>query len=207
MKTNNIEKMRQEFENKIKFAEMENEQNERVNWDFGTLRIVGESITQPGKIHAYIRRNDWKEGLTATEAARVLNDFPQTERSRVYIGGNKYDSLSYIMETEKTPGRADLLKISYISGEYDLSFDVVINPSDADLMQFFTVTRRELSDTEINLYLGGKRTKWNYNTRHYFPYYTFNLGQVVKFQGGRDRQINEGAAITIASNLWCRTED
>ena len=208
MKTNDLEKMRQELEKKLMYAQMENELNARAGFDWGYFSIIGESLTQPGKLHTAVRLNGYgHDGLTAAQVSEVLNKFPQTERSRAYIGTGKYEDLSYIMETERTPGHATILKINYISDNLDLSLNMAIDPNDEDTTQFFRMTARELSDTEINLYLDGRRTKYNYNTRHNFTYYTFNFGHVVKFCGGKDRQISEGAAITIASNLWCRASE
>lgn len=208
MKTNDLEKMRQELEKKLMYAQMENELNARAGFDWGAVKIIGESCTQSGKLQTTIWRDGYgHDGLTAAQVCEVLNTFPQTERSRVYIGLGKYDKLSYIFETERTPGHATILHLSYISDNLDLSLNMAIDPNDEDTTQFFRLTARELSDTEINLYLDGRRTKYNYNTRHNFQYYTFNLGKVVKFQGGRDRQVSEAAATTIAANLWCRASE
>lgn len=208
MKTNDLEKMRQEYEEKLRYAEMENELNARAGFDWGYISIIGESITQPGKLHTAIRLNGYgREGLTAAQAAEVLNTFPQTERARTYTGDRQYTELSYIMNVHRTPGQyATILSIEYISGDLDLSLEMAINPQDDDTMQFFRQTSRVLTDTEVNIYLHS-RTRWNYNTRNNFTYYTFNLGRVVKFQGGHDKQTDEGAAIAIASNLWCRTSE
>ena len=201
---NDITKMRAEFEEKIRLAELENKYNERLAPHGIEIRIIGASFTQKGKLQASVRKagDDWLKPLDEHDVQTALELLPMTEKSREYVGDNKYDMLSYSMDTHRSPNEwRTVLTIGYIHEDLDLSMDLPINEKNPELMQYFRMTARELDETEVRLYIGQK-TAGNWNTRKNFQFLTFNSGSVVRFQGGRHKQISEGILTCIASSLW-----
>jgi hypothetical protein len=95
------------------------------------------------------------------------------------------------------------LSIHWVSGVYEIHVDVKIDDyvNDAEFMQYFMLGHRDV-DREWN----GSRTRWNYDARHNFPYYTFNSGEVVKFHGGYDYQCSDSHANCLAETLKYRYE-
>ena len=201
---NDITKMRAEFEEKIRLAELENKYNERLAPHGIEIRIIGASCTQKGKLQASVRKagDDWIKPLDEHDVQTALELLPMTEKSREYVGDHKYDMLSYSMDTHRSPNECrTVLTIGYIHEDLDLSMDLPINEKNPELMQYFRMTARELDETEVRLYIGQK-TSGNWNTRKNFQFLTFNFGSVVRFQGGRHKQISEGILTCIASSLW-----
>lgn len=201
---NDIAKMRKEFDEKIRLAELENEYNERLEKSGIEIRIVsGDSLMQKGKIHATVRKaGDWIKPLDGHDAQNALKLLPMTENLRVY-NGKEHVMLPYRMETHRSPSESrTILTVNYIHGDLDLSFDMTINESDPEMMQYFQRTQRELDSREIGLYYGAvsPRTKANVQM---LPFLTFNCGKIVRFQGGHHTQLSEGHLTSIAASIEC----
>lgn len=199
---NDIEKMKKEYEQKIKYAELENELNAKLEGMGIEFHIVGNSLTQKGKIHAFLTASHpyTLDKLNVLDMQNALNFFENTEDLRVYVGGDKYEALPYRMATSRTPSSpSTTLTIEWISGDYDIDAEMLLTNCGV-LMQYFTTTARELSTTEVNLWLGGAN-RWNYETRKNFRYYTFNSGSKTRFQGGTDLQTSRGHIECIAETI------
>lgn len=200
-----IEKMRKEFAEQIRLAEIENKYSEPLAKYGLEISIIGNSFTQKGKIQATARKaeNGLTTPLDERDVQNILEVLPMTEKSRVYIGDHKYDMLSYELATERNPREArTMLKIGYIHNELDLSIDLPINESDPELMQYFTRTQRELDSSTIGLYYGAVSPAQRGRLKM-LSFLTFNCGHVVRFSGGTHRQISEGHANCIISSLQC----
>ena len=202
---NDITKMRAEFEEKIRLAELENKYNERLEPHGISIRIHGNSLTQKGKLSVSVYRagDKWLNPLDEHNVQDLLELLPMTEKSRVYVGDHKYDELSYEMSTHRSPNEnRTVLEIGYIHEDLDLSVKLPINEKNPELMQYFRKAARELGETEVRLYVGQK-TAGNWQMRNNFQFLSFNSGRVVRFQGGHHKQVDEGIVSCIASSLWC----
>lgn len=204
---NDIAKMRAEFEEKIRLAELENKYNERLVPYGIEIHIIGNSCTQKGKLQTSVKKagDAWTKPLDEHDVQNALELLPMTEKSRAYVGDHKYDELSYEMSTHRSPNEwRTVLSIGYIHEDLDLSIELPINEKNPELMQYFRKDARELDETEIRLYVGQK-TAGNWMMRHNFQFLTFNSGRVVRFQGGRHMQVSEGHVCCIASSIECDT--
>ena len=205
---NDIAKMREEFEQKIKYAQIENEMNERLEPHGIKISVIGVSNTNKGKLHISVRCVDsYTKGLDVRQIGCALCELPMTESYRSYTGSkNGHVLLPYEMQTHRGANEFQTsLDVRWISNEFDVWATMSIDEKDAEVMQFFKETTRELTDTEVQLYCNG-RTRWNYNRRNFHRFLTFNCGQVVRFQGGYHKQVAEGILNSIAEMLKYRHE-
>lgn len=193
---NDIEKMKAEYEQKIKWAEMENELSKRL--PEGTrISIIGKSSTQKGKLQTSMRSEDWSRGLTEQQVGELMLTFPVTEKSRTYVGLDQYSEKEYEMQTHRylhCP-HTDLC-ISWISGELDISLELKVELCSDEIKQFFTRTSRD-----VNYEWHGTRTRWNKHLRDNFPFYTFAYGSIVRFCGGYHKQVSDFALSDIVEKF------
>ena len=202
---NDIAKMRKEFEEKIRLAELENKYNEKLDKYGMSVHIFSEHADE-GRYLASVRKNEgsWAE-LNEEDVQSVLENLPMTDKIRVSAGHGKYEMLSYQMETERTPQRPrTLLKIRYIHNELELWIDLPINENNPDLMQYFQTTQRELDNQTIGLYYGSVSPRRK-SSLQMLPFLTWNCGRVVRFQGGIHRQVAEGIVTCVASTILCNS--
>ncbi len=201
---NDIAKMRAEFEEKIRLAELENKYNEPL--EKHGLRLSIFSKDKSGRLLASVRVDrGYDKPFNEHDAQLILSLYPMTEKKSVYVGDHKYDNLSYEMSTERTPGQSrTILKIQYIHDELEIWMELPINERNPELMQYFMKTQRELDDREIGLYYGAVSPRTKSNVRM-LPFLTFNSGRVVRFQGGHHKQVSEGHVCCIASSIECDT--
>lgn len=197
---NDIAKMRAEFEEKIHLAELENMYNEPLEM-YG-LHLSIFSTDKSGRLLASVRtERGYDKPFNEHDAQIVMNTYPMTEKMRVYLGNDKYDELSYLMETERSPSQArTILKIHYIHDKLEIWLDLPINEKNNELMQYFRRTQRELNNQEIGLYYGAVSPRTKSNVRM-LPFLTWNCGSVVRFQGGNHRQISEGHLCSVAESI------
>lgn len=190
-----IEALKAKHAQEIADAIAENEVNEKLGRD--AVRVSGESFTRKGK------RSLWADCQSIYEMRDIMAILPMTEKSRAYTAKGEYEKLSYIFTTERNAGEPKTrLTMEYISGEYDVTLHWFIDTANVDIMQYFTTAYRELSDTEVRLYIGQK-TRYNYDHRMNFPFLTFNSGHVIRYQGGTHKQVSEGHACCLASTIQC----
>jgi hypothetical protein len=198
---NDLEKMRQEFDKKMQYAQMENQVNEVLKNDGIEISIIGKSCSHKGLLHVSIHATKGNYGftefrLTPLQVGAAMINFPVTQKTDINCVDGKLGEVDYKMVVHRyLHEHRTELSIDWISGEYDISVDMYIDDfvDDADFMQFFKIGCRDV-DREWT----GARTRWNYNARHYFRYYTFNGGRITKFQGGRDYQMSDSYANSIA---------
>lgn len=205
---NDIAKMREEFEQKIKYAQIENKINEGLEPDGIRISVIGASCTSKDRLHISVRCvNSYTKGLDIRQMGCVLCKLPVTESYRSYTGvKGGYVLLPYEMQTHRGGNEFHTsLNVRWISNEFEVWATMSIDEKDEEIMQFFKETTRELTDTEVQLYCNG-RTRWNYNRRNFHRFLTFNCGSVVKFQGGYHKQISEGILNSIAETLKYRYE-
>ena len=200
---NDIAKMRKEFDEQIRLAELENKYNERLEPHGISLKIVSaKSLTQKGKIHATLRKvgDAWLCPFDGHDAQQALRLLPMTENLSVY-NGRSYEMLPYHMTTSRTPSQPrTILSVDYIHDDLNVGFELHIDERDPEMMQYFQRTQRELDSREIGLYYGAvsPRTKSNVQM---LPFLTFNCGRVVRFQGGHHTQLSEGHLTSIAASI------
>ena len=140
---------------------------------------------------SYLAKGKWHIGFHHTESVckkidakalgLLLAVFAPTEKI-------KEEELEYRMDVHRGyHDRATILNVAWIHEDCEFTTEIEIDESNLDLMNFFKETTRELTDIEVSTYLGAK-TRWNYNTRNFFCFLTWNCGSVVHFQGGHHRQ-------------------
>lgn len=185
---NDIEKMKAEYEQKIKWAEIENELSKKL--PEGTqISIIGKSLTQKGKLQTSIRGENWSRGLTEQQVGELMLAFPVTEKSRTYVGKDQYSEKEYEMQTHRYLNCPNTdLNISWISGELAISLELKVELCSDEIKQFFTRTSRN-----VNHEWHGTRARWNKHLRDNFPFYTFAYGHTVKFEGGYHKQVSDSA--------------
>lgn len=202
---NDIAKMRAEFEEKIHLAELENQYGADLE-KYGLRISIFSTDKETGRYLASVRKESITDKLTEQDVAVVLNTLPMTEKMNVYVGSDKYEKLSYQMDTERTPSEwRTTLKIKYIHDDLVLWIDLPINEQNEELMQYFTRTQRELDDSTIGLYYGCVSPRQKSHLKM-LSFLTWNSGHVVRFNGGSHRQIAEGIVTCVASTLWGMSE-
>lgn len=205
---NDIKKMREEFEQKIKYAEMENTFSEELE-PLGIRAVVyGQDTVQKDKISLGFRSVDVCGHLTQENVCYLLNRFESTEPIKVYCGQKKdYQCLPFWMDTHRGPNdRGTILTIHWVFGVFRVGLEICIEDcASEDIRSLFRPANRCLDESEISSY-GIQKTRWNLNYRENFPFLTFDGGEVVKFQGGYRRQISEGHLISIADAFKALSE-
>lgn len=189
---NDIEKMKAEYEQQIKWAEMENELSKKL--PEGTrISIIGKSLTQKGKLQTSIRSENWSRGLTEQQVGKLMLAFPVTEKSRIYVGQNQDSEKEYGMQTHRYAHTYYTgLSISWISGELDISVDVRLDNCSDEIKQFFIYDRRRLDYNEL---------KYGDEPESYLKFYTFAYGHTVKFLGGYHKQVSDSALSEIVEKF------
>lgn len=193
---NDIEKMKTEYEQKIKWAEMENELSKKL--PEGTrISIIGKSLTQKGKLQTSIRGENWSRGLTEQQVGELMLAFPVTEKSRTYVGLDQYSEKEYEMQTHRYLHCPHTdLNISWVSGELTISLELKVELCSNEIKQFFTETYRD-----VNHEWTGPKTRFNKQVRDRFHFYTFAYGHIVRFQGGYHKQVSDPALSDIVEKF------
>ena len=193
---NDLEKMKAEFEQKLKWAEMENELSKRLP-EGCKISIIGDSLTQKGKLQTSVRSEDWSRGLTEQQVGELMCAFPVTEKSRVYVGRDQYSEKDYEMTTHRYLHLPHTdLDIQWISGELDISCEIKVDTCSNEIKQFFTKTSRD-----VNHEWTGPKTRFNKQTRDAFPFWTFAYGHTIAFHGGYHKQTSDFAINDIAEKF------
>ena len=193
---NDIEKMKAEFAEKLRIAQLENDEMARNGGI--PVSVNGESYRKNGK--TALGLGGILKGLSTKQVHDILQTYPWTEDIDTHVGTSGYTKLPYDMYVLNGPNQTDRLAVNYISGDYEISFYMKIDTQDPDVMQFFDRKTRHLSDSEFSTYYKVK-TRWNKDAIERFPYLTFNCGHVVKFQGGADKQIAPGILTSIMETI------
>lgn len=147
---------------------------------------------------SYLAKGKWHIGFHHTESVckkidakalgLLLDVFAPTEKIKVSAGRGKEEEFEYRMDVHRGyHDRATILDVAWIHEDCEFSTEIEIDENNLDLMNFFKETTRELTDSEVSTYLRAK-TRWNYNTRNFFKFLTWNCGSIVRFQGGHHRQ-------------------
>lgn len=187
----NIEEMKAKQARELELAELANKY----------LAIAKENGIECDAIcygKSYWAKGKWHIGFHHTESVckkidakalgLLLDVFAPTEKIKVSAGRGKEEELEYRMDVHRGYlDRATILDIAWIHEDCEFSTAIEIDENNLDLMNFFKETTRELTDSEVSTYCGAK-TRWNYNTRNFFRFLTWNCGSIVHFQGGHHRQ-------------------
>lgn len=210
---NDIAKMRAEFEEKIRLAELENKYNEQLERHGLAMHVFSKDKDSDRLLVSIRADRSYDKPFNEHDAQFILRVLPMTEKMRVYIGHDKYEMLSYVMETERNPKQPrTMLKIKYVHENLEIWLELPINEQNNELMQYFTRTQRELDNDTIGLYYGCVSPREKSHLQM-LPFLTWNCGQVVRFQGGCHRQISEGHLSCVAASIenddfaWERTAE
>lgn len=189
-----IAKMREEMERKIRLAEIGNEFETKVGIKCSCL---GEPATQKGK--TWINFGD----VTKEQASKILKMFPWTEKAKRTKSAidNSVLEMSYLLETHRYPKEPlTKLSIEWIHDEYSITLGIRIMPDDEVLMGYFKRDRYELSSDSIGLYYGAVSSRDRENLSRQ-PVLSFNCGSQIRYQGGYFLQTSEGHAECIISEI------
>lgn len=187
----NIEEMKAKQARELELAELANKY----------LAIAKENGIECDAIcygKSYLAKDKWHIGFHHTESVckkidakalgLLLAVFAPTEKIKVSVGRGKEEEFEYRMDVHRGyHDRATILNVAWIHEDCEFTTEIEIDESNLDLMNFFKETTRELTDSEVSTYLGAK-TRWNYNTRNFFKFLTWNCGSLDCFQGGHHRQ-------------------
>lgn len=152
-KYNDIEKMRAEFEEKIRLAELENKLNEGVE---GYEIHVNDKIVKDAPYSYWINvRIPYKPRVgfvepSISDVADVLKRFQNT-RDTVY--DNRW-SLPFVVHARRSYGdRYGILSLSWISGEYQVNCSLQIDGSDLYDEFFRNISFRPTTSSEDSTYV------------------------------------------------------
>ncbi|MBE6244243.1 MAG: hypothetical protein E7108_01810 [Bacteroidales bacterium] len=189
---NDIAKMRKEFDEKIRYAELENDVETRLGIE--GFRIINQSITQrKGLLHTHFFNKLEKEQIV-----KVLKEFPPTEKYKV---SGKDIELTYLLKTHRYPTEQNtVLSIAWISGDFDMQVDMNINESDDLLMQYFRPDWYEIDNHDIGLFYGAVSPRQKSMLKRQ-RFLSFNSGNVLRYVGGYRYQVSEGHATALVSEL------
>ncbi len=187
-----IAKLREEYDRKLKYAEYENELEERVGV---SCSIIGSSLTQKGKTHVYFG------SLSKEQTSRLLKEMPSTEDALTSGRGGVKMALPHILSVSRSPREAHtMLEMEWIHGEWDISLKMPLDPGDGVLMQYFRQGLYEIDNATIGLFYGAVSPREKSRLKD-VPYLTFNSGDIIRYKGGRDKQLSAGHAECIISEI------
>ena len=189
-----IAKMREEMERKIRQAELGNEFESKVGIK---CRCLGEPATQKGK--TWISFGD----VTKEQASKILKMFPWTEKAKKTksASDNSVLELSYLLWTKRYPKEPfTKLEIEWIHNEYLISLEIDIRPDDDVLMGYFRKDHYTIDDSTIGLYYGAVSPKDKEDLREQ-PVLSFNSGSQIRYYGGSFFQMSEGHAECLVAEI------
>lgn len=185
-----LAKMREKFEQELKYAEIENKVEQKLG--FEGFRVVGESLTQKGKIHTFFANK-----LGIEQARSVLKEFEPTEKIKV---SGKDIWLYYLLKAHRYPNEPmTVLQIEWISGDYDLGMEMYVDDKEC-LKPYFKPDWYEIDNHDIGLFYGAvsPRQKSALKVQRFL---SFNSGNVIRYQGGYRYQVNDGVATALIAEL------
>lgn len=209
---NDIAKMKAEFKEKIRLAELENKYNSKLEKEGISLGIFSyDKENERYLVHFRTVNRPYDDPFNGHDAQTIMRTFPRTADIEVSVGAGKKERLPYDICTSRNPKEPrTMLKIRYIHENLEVWIDLPIDERNPELMQYFMRTQRELDSSTIGLYYGAVTPRERANLQM-LPFLTFNCGHVVRFYGGTHRQISVGHLECIASSVenddfsWERT--
>ena len=195
---NDIEKMRIEFDEKIKLAIIENELSEGCNgYYFNVVKNTGRNKTAEYRIWA---STPYKSGVGFTklnkkQVAEILKRFPMTGKTK-YDGDEEYD---YIIHSQNSYGSREAeLSICWQSGDYEVDVTMSLDENKDISDEFFTIGTRETVETENSTYASIQRyNSHGHECRYYVRVFDFKKKQKRYYGGVRLLTDNEEIARLI----------
>lgn len=184
----NIEEMKAKQARELELAELANKYC-AIAKENG-IEIAVNYFSCMGKVHiAFHHTESVCQKIDAKTLGMLFTVFAPTEYIKSSGSARTGEvELEYRMDVYRgCHDRATILDVDWIHEGCQFNAEIEIDENNLDLMNFFKETTRELTDSEVSTYLGAK-TRWNYNTRNFFKFLTWNCGSIVHFQGGRHRQ-------------------
>ena len=178
-----IEELKAKFELELKNAEESNMILDILGDDSLKVSIDNRSFLKKGKKSLTIRPEEVLDKLTIQQVGLILSKFPSTENLKERGKDGKDIEVNYKLNTER--GYRDTyatLHIWYISGDYDISLRLPIEPN-KQLNGYFTDSSRKVDQSEITTYYIVSRP----NRRAAdvtVPVKVFANGEYVRYVGG-----------------------
>lgn len=187
-----IEKLKAEFEAKIKNAEESNSILDILGDYSLNVSIDNISYLQKGKKALRIRPQEILGKLTIQQVGVVLSKFPSTEKVRERGVDGKDVWLDYKLSTERRYGSSFTeLHIWYISGEYDISICFPIELYN-ELNGCFLDSSRKVEQSEITTYYIVSKPHMK-SKDVTVPMKVFAKGEYVKYVGGNVHSVTQWA--------------
>lgn len=184
-----LEKLKEKQAKELVDAQKANAYEEKLGNEALGLHLL-DSFSKAVPQRICIHQKDLFKPLTVLQAGEVLCKFPSTDNIKVHLGTKGEVMLPYKLQTSKSyRDPQDKIQICYISDGIEVDFYMEMDLKDDELMQFFNLSHRTLRRDE---YPETKRTRWNVNQFDHFPFYQWNSGKVICFQGGYNTQYAEG---------------
>ncbi len=174
-----IEKMKKEFEEKIRKAELENELNDMSGLD---LSIMGKGTYNKQKLRIWIR-NEQSSFLELNLVKDIFKKFPITDN--IVDSDAKFEGMALLYLRHSYGDRNfGTLCVHYISGDYEINFDVDIFP----ISKEFTCRYRDTTDCENSTYTSIHESR----ARGYVPKvksFGFNA-KYISYYGGSSKLVD-----------------
>lgn len=171
-----IEKMKREFEQKLKLAELENKLEVEIGCTFSVFDGYGRTYA-----HA--------KNIELSQAARLLATYAPTENVELDSTATARATKSYVYRVEAERRYSDhftSLVISWVSNNIHFQFTMPIDGNER-LAQFFTDGQREMTRTEQSTYKPTRGNKLVYNLT--LPIKRFKC-EYIEYQGGHLSLLN-----------------
>lgn len=194
-----LDKIKAEYEHKIQEAIVVN----------GILDKIGDDSF---RVHYFKARSNKRKDMISFNAEKVLEELPiekvgliltklpSTEKIEVYVGNYKHEMMDYRLLTRRGYRDAHAtLDISYISGDYEISISLPIEPN-KELNGFFADTTRKVEQSEITTYYIVNRPDRKAEDVR-VPMNVFANGEYVRFVGGYVTNKSEWAANNIVEAI------
>lgn len=178
-----IEELKAKFYLELKNAEESNMILDILGDNSLKVSIDNHSYLKKGKKSLTIRPENVRDKLTIKQAGLILSKFPSTENVKVRGKDGKDIEVNYKISTRR--GYRDsyaTLHIWYISGDYDISLRLPIEPN-KELNGYFADSSRKVDQSEITTYYIVSRPNRK-AADVTVPVKVFANGEYVRYAGG-----------------------
>lgn len=178
-----IEELKAKFELELKNAEESNMILDILGDDSLKVSIENHSYLKKGIKSLTIRPENVRDKLTIKQAGLILSKFPSTENVKVRGKDDKDIEVNYKISTgRRYRDFYATLHIWYISGDYDISLRLPIEPN-KELNGYFADSSRKVDRSEITTYYIVSRPNRK-AADVTVPVKVFANGEYVRYAGG-----------------------
>jgi hypothetical protein len=202
MKQIDIEQIKEEYEDKIKCAEISNSLAPMLTEEGIDLSVYAFNASEGKEINMVFRaEGSYSKSLTEKQVGFILSTFPQTDKIKVYYGLNdREEERNYALAGRKSWRESNTtLEIRYMSEGRRINIDFTLDSASEDILQFFNKNAHRNALQEVDA-LGKLSNSQRYHYEN-LPYISFGIGHLVRFQGGYEKQKDESAINLIVDKF------